>query len=97
MGCFFKREPSVTLRQPYRSGKEDMASHWDPEAYLTYHLWVAEKDGAVVGFAVHRSLDEQEMELLNVAVDPAHRREGVATRLIGNIDSPNLLLEVKTE
>jgi ribosomal protein S18 acetylase RimI-like enzyme len=73
----------------------DMASHWDPEAYLTYHLWVAEKDGEVVGFAVHRSLDEREMELLNVAVDPAHRREGVATRLIGNIDSPNLLLEVR--
>ena len=35
------------------------------------------------------------MELLNIAVDPAHRRSGVATRLIGNIDSPNLLLEVR--
>jgi len=73
----------------------DKASHWEPEAYLTYHLWVAEKDSAIVGFAVHRSLDEEEMELLNIAVDPHHRRSGVATRLIGNIDSPNVLLEVR--
>ena len=71
------------------------ASHWDPETYLTYHLWVAERDGAIAGFAVHRSLDEEEMELLNLAVDPAHRRSGVATRLIGNIDSPSILLEVR--
>jgi ribosomal-protein-alanine acetyltransferase len=73
----------------------DKASHWEPEAYLTYHLWVAEKDGSIVGFAVHRSLDEEEMELLNIAVDPHYRRSGVATRLIGNIDSPNVLLEVR--
>ncbi len=73
----------------------DTASHWDPEAYLTYHIWVAEKAGAVVGFAVHRALDEEEIELLNIAVDPLHRRSGVATRLIANIDSPKLLLEVR--
>lgn len=58
------------------------SSQWAQEDYLTYDCRVAVIYGTVVGFLVSRRLDDQEREILNVAVDPAVRRSGIATELI---------------
>ncbi len=63
------------------------ASQWDVLEYLEYELTVAVSDGRVAGFAVARCLAEGESELLNLAVDPAFRRRGIARRLVAAITS----------
>jgi len=58
------------------------AAHWNVREYLEYDLVVAARGAHVVGFAVARSLAEGETELLNLAVDPAWRRQGIGRRLV---------------
>jgi ribosomal-protein-alanine acetyltransferase len=55
---------------------------WETRSYLHYDCSVAEVGGRVVGFAVTRKLAHGESEILNLAVDPAFRRHGVATSLL---------------
>ena len=55
------------------------ASQWDPAGY---DVTVAEIEGTVAGFLVTRRIVEEELEILNLAVDPQHRRAGVARALI---------------
>lgn len=57
------------------------ASQWYPHEYLSYYLFVAESENRVTGFAVFRRLAPGEFELLNLAVDPADRRRGIARQL----------------
>jgi ribosomal-protein-alanine N-acetyltransferase len=71
------------------------ASNWDPFAY---EVAVAERDGAVVGFLVTRSVAPDEIEILNLAVSPTSRRQGVATALLtALLDGVhgNIFLEVR--
>ncbi len=58
------------------------AAGWHVEEYITYQLDVAELDGRVVGFLVTRSLFEGESEVLNLAIAPAYRRQGIAGTLL---------------
>jgi len=58
------------------------ASQWDPASHLGYDCVVAEAEGAVVGFLVTRQVAPGEREILNLAVHPSHRRQGVARRLL---------------
>jgi len=44
---------------------------------------VAEVDGVTVGFLLWRSLPDDEYEILNLAVGAGQRRQGVASRLLG--------------
>ncbi len=46
-------------------------------------VWVVEDAGAVVGFLTLRFNDELESEILLNAVDPAHQRRGLYSRLVG--------------
>ncbi len=55
---------------------------WDPRAYLDYDCRVAVAGERVAGFMVLRRLGDAEGEILNLAVAPEFRRQGVATRLI---------------
>lgn len=74
------------------------ASQWDVAEYLAYDLAVAVCEGQVGGFAVWRQLGAGESELLNLAVDPAFRRCGMARRLVTGITSSQsgiLWLEVR--
>ena len=74
------------------------ASQWDVADYLKYDLVVAVSDGRVAGFAVARRVAEGESELLNLAVDPAFRRRGVARRLVAELTASHpgtLWLEVR--
>lgn len=58
------------------------ASQWEPASYLDYECSVAMSGGRVLGFLVVREVAEDEREILNLAVDPAERRQGVARQLL---------------
>jgi ribosomal-protein-alanine N-acetyltransferase len=71
------------------------ASAWDPAGY---EVTVAELDGEVAGFLVVRRLAPGELEILNVAVAPRHRRRGAAKALLrGLLESHEgvIFLEVR--
>lgn len=47
-------------------------------------LVAEDDDGIVVGFAITRTVSE-ESELLNIAVDPAHRKRGIGAQLLDTV------------
>jgi ribosomal-protein-alanine N-acetyltransferase len=57
-------------------------SSWKPVDYLNYNCNVAVIDGDVAGFLVSRETAAAEREILNVAVHPSRRRQGVARALL---------------
>jgi ribosomal-protein-alanine N-acetyltransferase len=59
------------------------ASQWNPADYLKHDCLVAEVRGCVAGFLVTREVGPGEREILNLAVDPAERRTGIARALLG--------------
>ncbi len=74
------------------------AAAWRPADYLQYCLWVAEAEGKVVGFLATRVLVEGEAEVLNLAVVPRMRRQGIARDLLKacfQTFSGDLFLEVR--
>jgi ribosomal-protein-alanine N-acetyltransferase len=74
------------------------AAQWDVRDYLQYDFIVADCGDVVAGFAVARRVAEGESELLNLAVDPAYRRSGIARRLLKELTSSHpgtLWLEVR--
>jgi len=58
------------------------AAQWRPADYLHYDLQVAASDSGVLGFLVTRTPAPGESEILNLAVAPECRRQGVARTLI---------------
>jgi [ribosomal protein S18]-alanine N-acetyltransferase len=58
------------------------ASAWEPSSYLDYDCHVALTTGSVVAFLVSRRLADSEHEILNLAVDPVHRRQGMGRALV---------------
>ena len=69
----------------------------------TVSYLVAELDGAVVGHAVASAAGE-DAELQRIAVDPAHRRRGLASELLAAVEehaadtgATRLLLEVRDD
>ncbi len=66
------------------------ASPWDAAAYRGFLSaleglsggWVALEGNRVVGFLVFRRPVPDELEILNLAVDPALRRRGIGTELV---------------
>jgi ribosomal-protein-alanine acetyltransferase len=57
------------------------AAQWDP-THWTFDLLVAASGIHVVGFLVGRTLLPGEHEILNLAVAPEHRRQGVGRSLL---------------
>ena len=57
------------------------AAHWKPADYLNHDFLVATVGNRVGGFIVMRSVAPDERELLNLAVAPEYRRNGVARAL----------------
>ena len=58
------------------------ASQWEPSSYLDHDCTVAIVGESVAAFLVSRETAPGEREILNVAVDPAQRRRGVARKLL---------------
>jgi ribosomal-protein-alanine N-acetyltransferase len=74
------------------------ASQWKPADYLLHDCIVAAVEHCLVGFAVARRTAPDEIEILNVAVDPASRRRGIGRSLIRELigKSPGtVFLEVR--
>jgi ribosomal-protein-alanine N-acetyltransferase len=63
-------------------GASPQASQWAPANYLTYRCIVAEVADKVTGFLVSRQTTPGVREILNLAVDPASRRKGIARALL---------------
>jgi len=75
------------------------ASQWCVADYLDHDCWVAEEAGRVAGFLVCRAVAEDEREVLNMAVDPGFRRQGIGRALLEWECNRNLtyyFLEVRT-
>ena len=58
------------------------AVQWKVTDYLRHECVVATIDDRLAGFAVARQTATDELEILNVAVDPPFRRRGVARCLV---------------
>jgi len=58
------------------------AAQWKAADYLAHHLLVATGETGVVGFVAARPVADQEFEILNLAVAPKFRRQGVARELL---------------
>jgi ribosomal-protein-alanine N-acetyltransferase len=74
------------------------AAQWDVSQYPRYHFRVSVCGIRVAGFLVSRTLVEGETELLNLAVAPESRRQGVARKLVESLlaESPGVVyLEVR--
>jgi ribosomal-protein-alanine N-acetyltransferase len=78
------REDLAAISKIQAASRE--ASAWEPSSYLDYSCRVAVIDGRVVGFLVFRRIAqgdaEGEHEILNLSVEPAQRRRGVAGSLV---------------
>lgn len=61
------------------------ASQWDPASYLKHNCLIACNDENVLGFLVTRQTASDEHEILNLAVDPPARRQGVAGILVEHV------------
>ena len=61
------------------------ASQWNPADYLTFDCRVAEREDTVAGFVVARQVGQDEWEILNLAVAPGARRQGIGRRLLSDI------------
>lgn len=74
------------------------AAHWNPADYLNHDFLVAIVGNSVAGFVVFRDIVPGERELLNIAVAPDFRRQGIA-RALWNASSlnfrGNIFLEVR--
>ncbi|MBI4890179.1 MAG: ribosomal protein S18-alanine N-acetyltransferase [Acidobacteria bacterium] len=71
------------------------ASQWNAADYLAYHTQVAEAQGRVAGFLAALELPEGEAEILNVAVHPDFKRQGIATALLETLTARILYLDVR--
>jgi len=58
------------------------AVRWNPADYLKHDCRVCDLNSCVAGFLVTREVAPGESEILNLAVDPAERRTGIARRLL---------------
>ena len=64
------------------TGRSPEAAAWPAKGYAGLPSWVAETGGRVNGFLAARVVAE-EMEILNLAVDPDDRGRGVGGALLG--------------
>jgi ribosomal-protein-alanine acetyltransferase len=75
------------------------ASSWEPASYLEHGCLVGLRQEKVAGFVAYRRIAEGEFEILNLAVAPASRRQGVATALgceLLALVSGSVFLEVRS-
>lgn len=58
------------------------AAQWEPRGYLAFEAFVIEVDGRVAGFLAMRETAPGEAEVLNLAIAPEFRRQGLARRIL---------------
>jgi ribosomal-protein-alanine N-acetyltransferase len=73
------------------------AAQWPVGDYSNFRALIALIDTVPAGFCAWRQSSQDEAELLNLAVDPAHRRQKVASALLkalAEVASGTIFLEV---
>jgi [ribosomal protein S18]-alanine N-acetyltransferase len=78
------------LREMLNASPE--AAQWLPECDQTV---VVEDGESLAGFMVWRRTASDEIEVLNLAVQPTFRRRGVAKALLGRLPKGDVFLEVR--
>ena len=82
---------AISIRPAAESDLEDIwrvqsacgqAAQWNPADYLSHECRVVTVAEEVAGFGVARHTAPDELEILNVAVDPRFRRRGLARKLM---------------
>lgn len=68
------------------------AAQWLPEGY---DFLVAENGESLAGFLVWRHTAPDEIEILNLAVAPGFRRQGIARALLAAVPKGDVFLEVR--
>jgi [ribosomal protein S18]-alanine N-acetyltransferase len=74
------------------------AAQWNVHDYLAHDCWVATVGDRLAGYLVCRAVAEDEREVLNIAVHPEFRRQGIARALLEaecNRNSGDYFLEVR--
>ena len=71
------------------------ASQWEPLDYLAYHSIVCENETGIIAFLCVQLIPPDEVEILNLAVHPDHKRKGVATHLLNTLTAPTQHLDVR--
>jgi ribosomal-protein-alanine N-acetyltransferase len=86
-------ERQMTIRSPRLADVAVIAAiqaaspetaQWNPLDYLKHDCRVCTVNGCVAGYLVQREVAPGEHEILNLAVDPAERRKGIARQLLGD-------------
>ena len=70
-------------------------AQWNPADYLAFQTLVAETGGQVAGLIAVQPLPPGEAEILNLAVLPDFKRQGIATRLLAEVTAPAVFLDVR--
>ncbi len=76
----------------------EQASQWKPADYVQHTCLVACVNDRMAGFAVARRVAADEIEILNLAVDPVFRRRGAGRALVRELIGKNpgtVYLEVR--
>jgi [ribosomal protein S18]-alanine N-acetyltransferase len=63
------------------------AAQWQPEDYLSFDFRVSIREDRIAGFAVSRITGPGERELLNLAVGPEFRRQGIGAELVRSLQT----------
>ena len=71
------------------------ASQWNTLDYLAYHSVVCEDESGIIAFLCAQLIPPGEVEILNLAVHPDHKRKGVATHLLNTLTAPTQHLDVR--
>ena len=71
------------------------ASQWSTLDYLAYHTVVCEDETGIIAFLCVQLIPPVEVEILNLAVHPDHKRKGVATHLLNTLTAPTQHLDVR--
>jgi ribosomal-protein-alanine N-acetyltransferase len=97
-GVIRRGEPGDLAQVAVIQAASPEAAQWDIASYLRYDFRISLCGIRVAGFLVSRTLAEGETELLNLAVAPEFRRQGVARKLVESLlaESPGVVyLEVR--
>ena len=71
------------------------ASQWNTLDYLAYRTIVAEDESGIIAFLCAQLIPPDEVEILNLAVHPDHKRTGVATHLLKTLTVPTQHIDVR--
>ncbi len=63
------------------------AAQWPAGDYSNFRVLVAVANGTLFGFCAWRQSMDDEAELLNLGVDPDHRKRGVASALLTALEA----------